>query len=616
MNIAVSSGKGGTGKTLIATNLAVILAGRGEAVTYLDCDVEEPNGHLFLKAAIDRSERMTIQAPLGIDPEKCIACGKCAEACHYNAIAAIKEKVLLFQELCHACGACSLVCPEGAVIEGEKDIGQLKHGRSGGVDLHYGLLKTAVGGMSPRLIRALKKHAGAGTTLLDSSPGTACSAVETVKGADLALLVADPTPFAIHDLKLSVNMCRETGQEPAVIVNRAGMDDTELKEYCRRAQLDIVGEIPDDRRIAEVYSVGEMVVEKLPEYRPHFEAIIDKALELAEEDRTVQRELIEPLFHPGGKPARAKKPAIGGQTPTEVVIISGKGGTGKTSIAACFAQLAEHGAVADCDVDAADLHLVLNPDVQEEGDFVGGTSVEIDPEKCTLCGRCAEECRFEAIDVTSSGQYAVDQTACEGCGVCEIVCPDDAIESQDAINGKWFVSKTRFGPMSHAVLGPAEENSGRLVTLVRNLATDLAVESSQEGEKGPGGPRTRRVLIDGSPGTGCPVIASVTAARYAVVVTEPTVSGLHDLRRILDLTRHFRVASGVIVNKADLNTDMTQKICVAARQAGAALLGTIPYDGKFTESQIRRETLLEYADNATARALMSVWETICAQIAK
>ncbi len=600
MKIAISSGKGGTGKTFIATNLAALLAQRGRGVVYLDCDVEEPNGHLFLKPETERTERMTVPAPVSIDADKCIGCGRCAEVCHYNAIAVVKDKVLLFDELCHACGACSIVCPEGAIIEGDKEIGQIKHGRSGDIGFHYGLLKTAVGGMSPRLIAALKKYAGDDITILDSPPGTACSAVETVAGADLCLLVADPTPFAVHDLKLAVNMCRQIGQEPAVVVNRAGLDDAELSQYCRRAQLEVVGEIPDSRQIAEVYSVGDLVVEKLPEIRPYFEKIIERAQALAAAERPVKTDLIEPLFRPGGERSRARKPDPTAKRPEEVVIISGKGGTGKTSLAACFAQLAAPGLVSDCDVDAADLHLVLDPQVQEEGDFVGGVTVEIDQEKCTRCGKCRESCRFDAITRTDDGRYLVDQVACEGCGVCELVCEDDAVKIEDDINGKWFVSETRFGPMSPAILGHAEENSGRLVTLVRDLAADLTTAARQPGN----------VLIDGLPGTGCPVIASVSGVRYAVIVTEPTVSGLHDLRRILDLTRHFRVRAGVIVNKADLNQEMTEKIRTETEGVGADLLGEIAYDDNFTQAQMKHKTLLEYDGGETGPVIASIWEKI------
>ena len=604
MKIAVSSGKGGTGKTFIATNLAATAVRQGRQVTYLDCDVEEPNGHLFLKPEGETSERRTVLSPLRIDADKCKACGKCAKACHYNALALIKGKLLLFGELCHACGVCSLVCPEGAVIEGDKEIGELRHGKCGAIDFHYGLLKTAAGGMSPRLIHALKEHAGPDLTFLDSPPGTACSTVETVKGADLCVLVADPTPFALNDLKLSVNMCRQIGQEPAVVVNRAGLDDTELRSYCRRADLEILGEIPDDRRVAETYSVGDLVVEKLPAYRPRFQRLLEQVCAAAATERPVRKDLVEPAFRPGGKVERVDAPYSGGPRPSEIVVISGKGGTGKTSIAACFAQLAPESVVSDCDVDAADLHLVLNPEVQEEGDFVGGVMVEIDADKCTRCGRCVEVCRFLAITETVEGGYAVDEAACEGCGACEIACPVDAIRSEDAVNGKWFVSTTRFGPMSHAILGYAQENSGRLVTLVRDLAVKMHGNGEPAREASPG------VIIDGSPGTGCPVIASVSGARYAVIVTEPTVSGLHDLLRVFDLTRHFRVPAGVLVNKADLNADMTRRIEDAARQAHADVLGTVPYDTAFTEAQIQRQTLLEYSTGLAAEAVRSAWQEV------
>jgi len=438
MKITISSGKGGTGKTFIATNVAALRSAQGRDVTYIDCDVEEPNGHLFLKPEITRTEIKTLMAPVRVDPEKCIACGKCAKACHYNAIAVIKDKVLLFTELCHVCGACVIVCPEDAIVEEEREIGRLLHGKAGKVDFHYGLLQTGEGGMSPRLIRALKEHTGPDLTILDSPPGTACTAVEAVKGADVCVLVADPTPFAMHDLRLSVNMCRQIGQEPVVVVNRAGLDETPLRKYCEKFALEIVGRIPDDRRIAEVYSVGDLVIEKLPEYRPPFEALADRIEELGAAARPVRKDLIEPLFDFKEAPelthAEARAPSSG--RTDEVVIISGKGGTGKTSIAGCFAALNDGKAViSDCDVDAADLHLILEPTIRREGTFSGGVTVEILYDKCTSCGRCRDACRFEAIELTPEGKYVIDDVACEGCGVCALVCPEDAIRSEDAVNG-------------------------------------------------------------------------------------------------------------------------------------------------------------------------------------
>ena len=610
MRIAIASGKGGTGKTLVATNLARILAERGETVTYVDCDVEEPNGHLFLHPDIATRETVSVKAPEKVDEDRCTQCGQCVEACRYNAMALLKEKVLIFPELCHACGACSTACPEEAISEYDKKIGELQHGHAGAIAYHSGVLETAVGGMSPRLIHAAKEHIGDGIAILDSPPGTACSAVETVNGADLVLLVTDPTPFAVHDLELSVNMCRQVGQEPVVMVNRSGRDEGELRAYCERARLEIIGDIPDDRRIAEVYSVGQLMVDELPEYRPQLGAIADRVLELAGSTREVLAELVEPSVQITGNEARSSRPDSARIRPPELVVISGKGGTGKTSIAACFAQLGPGATVADCDVDAADLHLVLTPEVREEGDFVGGMLATIDPDSCTACGACLDACRFDAIDCTDAGGYSVDAARCEGCGVCGLVCPVDAVADSEVVNGNWYVSSTRFGPMAHAVLGHAEENSGRLVTLVRDLAMGLATEEGVAGAANSAGP-PQHILIDGSPGTGCPVIASLTGARYAVIVTEPTVSGQHDLGRVLELVRHFGLPAGVIVNKADLNQEMADRIRAEAEEAGADFLGKLPYEPAFTDAQIARQTLLEHADTKAGRQLCHMWEWLC-----
>ncbi|MGD2278941.1 MAG: P-loop NTPase [Candidatus Omnitrophota bacterium] len=610
MNIAISSGKGGTGKTFISTNIAAVLAKRGEKVRYLDCDVEEPNGHLFLKPEIQKEEDVMLVAPCGVDEEKCIKCGKCADACHYNAIAVVNEKVLFFNELCHVCGGCKIVCPVDAIIEKEKKIGVIKHGKSGTIDFYYALLETAEGGMSPRLVKKVKECAGDGINILDSSPGTACPVVETVKEADLCVLVTDPTPFGINDLKLAVDMSRDIGQEPVIVVNRAEYYNDELKNYCREEKLEIIGEIPDDRKIAETYSVGDIVVEKLPRYGELFEKIAFKMIELAKEERPVRKikKPKEPPLKEKKKLEKAEqyKTALGAGKPKELVVISGKGGTGKTSILASFTALARDAVISDCDVDAADLHLILNPEIRERGDFSGGVKVEIDPSKCTGCGKCERACQFSAIRkeiVDGKPRFSVDPVACEGCGVCYLVCGDDAIKIEDAVNGEWFISETRFGPMSHAKLGVAEENSGRLVTLVRNKAALLAHESKRNKE-----------LIDGSPGTGCPVIASLTGADYALVVTEPTVSGVHDMRRILEVTKHFGIPSGIVVNKYDLNTDMTGKIEKLSSEYKVEFLGKVPYDKIVTEAQMKKLSVVEFARGPVTESIEQIWKKIAQRI--
>jgi MinD superfamily P-loop ATPase len=610
LKIAISSGKGGTGKTFIASNVAAVLSGHllnnnkvsGNKIRYLDCDVEEPNGHLFLKPEIYDEEDVMLSSPVGVDEDKCIVCGKCAEVCNYNAIAVIKGKVLFFNDLCHVCGACKIVCPTDAIVEKDKKIGTLKHGKSGEIDFHYALLETAEGGMSPRLIKRVKNLIGEGINILDSPPGTACPVVEAVKDVDLCILVTDPTPFGINDLKLAVDMCRELEQEPVVLVNRAEYRDDSLKEYCKDAELEIIGEIPDDRRIAEIYSVGDLVIEKIPECRDLFKELTLKILRRAQVKTPVRKrkKVVE-------RPALAVEKAVqyrtySGAKPKELVVISGKGGTGKTSLVACFAALAGKIIISDCDVDAADLHLILEPTIKERGSFSGGVIAEIDQDKCTGCGRCYEACRFDAIEkVTEGGKevFTINKTACEGCGVCHLVCQDEAVKIRDAVNGEWYISDTRFGPMSHAKLGIAEENSGRLVTLVRSKK-DRFVQEVDGGA----------ALIDGSPGTGCPVIASITGADYALIVTEPTVSGIHDMVRVLAVIDFFHVRSGIVVNKYDLNKEMTEKIRILADEHQCDFLGAIPYDNSITEAQMEKLSVVEYKEGPLTKPIKEIWNKV------
>ena len=603
LKIAVSSGKGGTGKTFISTNIARVLADMGKSVRYLDCDVEEPNGHLFLKPVINKEEAAVVFSPVGIDNEKCTGCGLCAESCNYNAIAVIKGKALLFQDLCHICGACILVCPENAIIEEYREIGKLLHGSSGSIDFHYALLKTGEGGMSPRLIKNVKEYIGEGVNILDSPPGTSCPVVETIVDSDLCVMVTDPTPFGLNDLKLSVDMCRQTGKEPVVLINRAEDVNTAVTDYCNEENLEIIGEIPDDRAIAECYSDGGIAVECLPEYRDLFMEIAKKMIKGAQEKPVSLKKATKeaPVSDGNLLQVGTKNVPAGGNT-KEIVVISGKGGTGKTSITASFCALEKKMVIADCDVDAADLHLVLSPQIVERGTFSGGLMAEINPEACTGCGECFSHCRFDAVrEVEHDGSmvYRVDEISCEGCGVCEIVCNFDAVKLDVSVNGEWYVSDTRFGPMSHAKLGVAEENSGKLVSLVRNKKDELAAQY-----------HISNAIIDGSPGTGCPVIASITGTDYALVVTEPTVSGIHDLYRVLDVINFFNIKSGVIVNKSDLNPKKTKEIIDIARKNNSRFLGEIPYDKAITMAQVEGLSVVEFIESETTDKIKEIWERV------
>jgi len=280
----------------------------------------------------------------------------------------------------------------------------------------------------------------------------------------------------------------------------------------------------------------------------------------------------------------------------ELVILSGKGGTGKTSLTAAFASIAENSVLCDADVDAADLHLLMDPDVQKCTDFMGGSLAVIDAEKCTMCGQCIDLCRFDAI----SDDFVVDQIDCEGCGVCVDLCPEQAIEFPVQKCGEWFISNTRFGGMVHARLGIAEENSGKLVTLVR-----------QEGKKLAEAQNMDLIITDGPPGVGCPVIASVGGASALLVVSEPTVSGLHDMQRLLDLAAHFKVPSMVCVNKFDLNLEQTAAIEALAEERGIPFVGTIPFDAQFVKAMVQGKTILEYRpDGELSAAVKRLWERV------
>jgi MinD superfamily P-loop ATPase len=289
----------------------------------------------------------------------------------------------------------------------------------------------------------------------------------------------------------------------------------------------------------------------------------------------------------------------------ELVVISGKGGTGKTSITAAFAALTRNAVLADCDVDAADLHIVLSPSVRQTSDFSGGKQAAIDANKCIGCGRCATMCRFEAIRLDGPANdviektYAVDPVACEGCKVCVEFCPVKAIGFHDTVNGQWFISDTRFGPMVHAKLGIAEENSGKLVTLIRRAAKEIAEERKLD-----------LVLVDGSPGIGCPVIASITGADLVLIVTEPTLSGRHDLGRVADLAANFGIKALLCINKADINPQMTAQIGEEARKRGITVVGEIPYDDAFTKAQIMKATVPEYTGGEVTERIKALWRQV------
>lgn len=284
----------------------------------------------------------------------------------------------------------------------------------------------------------------------------------------------------------------------------------------------------------------------------------------------------------------------------ELVIISGKGGTGKTSVVSAFASLARKKVLCDADVDASDLHLITAPVVRERHDFQGGHTAIIDPDRCAGCGACRDLCRWQAI----SADFRVDPIDCEGCGVCVYFCPEGAIDFPLNTCGEWFLSATRFGSMVHARLGIAEENSGKLVTLVRREAAKLAEEEGAE-----------LILTDGPPGVGCPVIASVGGAAAVLIVTEPTVSGKHDMERVAQLAAHFKVPAMVCVNKFDLNVDATDAIEAYANSKGLETLTRIPFDPTFTRAMVQGQTVFEFDGRSqAAEAVRKLWADVSGKL--
>lgn len=280
----------------------------------------------------------------------------------------------------------------------------------------------------------------------------------------------------------------------------------------------------------------------------------------------------------------------------EIVVISGKGGTGKTSIVSSFAALAKNKIMVDCDVDAADLHLILKPEIVKTTEFYSGKTAQIDKEKCKKCGKCTEVCRFEAV----LEDFNIDEIKCEGCGVCFYQCPNNAIKLEKTKSGDWFESNTRFGILIHAKLGIAEENSGKLVSEIKNYARLLAKKNNND-----------LIIVDGSPGIGCSVIASISCANLIVVVTEPTLSGLHDAERVLKLAKHFKVTSCVCINKFDINTDMTIQIEEFCQSECIEIIGKIPYSNDFTSAMIQEKSLIEYSPKSEiSQGITKMWNRL------
>lgn len=279
----------------------------------------------------------------------------------------------------------------------------------------------------------------------------------------------------------------------------------------------------------------------------------------------------------------------------QIVVISGKGGTGKTVLTASFASLAKNKVMVDCDVDAADLHLLLHPEIKERHEFRGGLTAQINPDLCEKCGECISVCRFNAI----SDNFIIDQITCEGCNVCSYICPKSAIIVKENIAGEWYISDTKYGPFVHAKLGIAEENSGKLVSVVRQAAKEIAEKQNLD-----------YVIIDGPPGIGCPVFASIANVDLALIVTEPTLSGIHDMERVVKVSKHFNVSTMVVINKFDINNENTEEIKKICQKEDLEVVAQLPFSEKVNESIVRGLPIVEFCNNGIVKEIYSMWEKI------
>jgi len=289
----------------------------------------------------------------------------------------------------------------------------------------------------------------------------------------------------------------------------------------------------------------------------------------------------------------------------ELTIVSGKGGTGKTTVTAAFASLVPEKIMTDCDVDAADLHLILQPEILREEKFIGGRMPQMDKSLCTDCGLCQQECRFAAIDYSEERGYHINPFACDNCGLCAFVCPEGAITMVDAVNGAWYISRTPYGKMVHAKLGIGEDNSGKLVTLVRQQAKKLAEEENLS-----------LIINDGPPGIGCPVTAAITGASMVLVVTEPTIAGIHDLERVCELCRHFQLPVLVCINKYSINLVNTQKIRQYCQEREIPVVGEIPFEPQVNQALVARKSVVDFPCGQVSRVVRQLVEEVLARLGK
>lgn len=597
MNICIASGKGGTGKTTVAVNLAFTYARRNKSVHLMDADVDAANAHLFVETQ-DRSESISFVKKPEINTEICTGCGACMKNCQYHAITVLRGTPLVFEELCHACGVCAEVCPVNAIGYKKERIGRFfRSERSEATPFSLSWGELDIGQVqAPDMIRQLKDELNDSyVNIMDASPGAGCPVRETMANSAAVVLVTEPTLFGLNDLRMAAELALKMSIPAGIIVNRSREDEDIISEFSRETGIPILGRIPFSRDYAHSYSKGDILVDLYPEFAQNCLKISHAV------DALANSRAVAPFMKMADNSAAGRyKNSENGkpQGVKEWVVMSGKGGTGKTTLSASLAMLMDNATYFDADVDASNLPIILKGNLENTRGFSGGYKAEINPEKCIGCGLCAEKCHFNAIEADED-KFKVIPEACEGCGMCHLVCPHGAVSFQEAITGYVYHTDTEKGQLSHAFLNIGEENSGKLVTQVRDQAYVLSELHHSE-----------HILGDGPPGTGCPVIASATGADLAIIVTEPSLSGIHDLIRALKLVAHFQLKPAVIINKCDMNDEQTKAIHNLCMKDKIHILGQIPFDDMVNRAVMEQRAIIDYPNSDAALAIRNIWKEI------
>lgn len=560
MKIVIASGKGGTGKTTVAVNLAALMQRKKLATTLLDCDVEAPNGHLYADFKLVGTSPVTVQQPQFISSH-CVGEGACVPHCQFNALAAVNGQILIFDDLCHACGVCTDFCEADALRMTDTVCGSVRTWQSAqeSLTLVDGLLTVGSRRTESVIAEVLEQAPKSTYQLIDAPPGTGCAMMAAAEVGDLLLLVTEPTPAGLNDLKLAVSVAVELRKPVAVVINRSGANDGLIETFCDQMYLPIFGRIPFSTTAAKLGAKGQLFVDE-PELAPYYEILWINL--------TSRRGMI-PSRQKLSCDSKSRLISLDKAVTDrrfEVTVLSGKGGTGKTTITRLLAEKLAVPVVCDCDVEGADLHCFMPGTSRLVEHFEGGAHAIIDDSQCIQCGVC-NRCQFGALRWDDSHrQPTIQSMTCEGCGRCLEACPTGAIKLEPVVTANIWSRSHKAQTLVHSRLNPGAGHSGKLATRVKAIGRTFSGDWQ---------------LNDGPPGTGCPVMATLSGTNFLVAVVEPSVSSLHDLQRLVQAAARFKLRPWVVINKFTLNLEMTAAVEAYCQQANLSVIGKLPFDPAF-----------------------------------